>query len=226
MHHFRALSKSVVSQDIGKTLWCNIAMSYTAQTKHSNFVDKAYTFDEDSYPFVVNMGTTFHIYKDRELYTRSITNAQHIIIKGVGGWIKVRCHGIIKIRVVDSMNDACDLIITDILYVPESLTNLLSHQLWLELAQNPVGTGGITIGDTTLLFWDNNTHNETITHHPHLKLLIFHTNGGRTMANLINKGCQVLPQISRCLNILVSMISSTSNGENNTYAIPLDDDEC
>ena len=64
----------------------------------------------------------------------------------------MRGHGVIKIRVVDSLNDACDLIITNILYVLESLTNLLSCRLWLGLAQNPVGTGEITIGDTTLLF--------------------------------------------------------------------------
>ena len=85
VHRFRALSKSVVNQYIGKILWHNVSMSYAAQTTHSNFVDKVYTFDEDSYPFVVNMGTTFHVYKDRELFTHSITKAQHIIIKGVGG---------------------------------------------------------------------------------------------------------------------------------------------
>ena len=65
-------------------------MLHATQTKHLEFHGKLYTFDEDSYQFVVDTGTTFHVCKDRDLFTGPITRATHTFIKGVGGQIKVR----------------------------------------------------------------------------------------------------------------------------------------
>ena len=165
---------------VDKTLSSNVAMLYATETKHSEFHDKLHTFDEDSYQFVVDTGTTFHIYKDRDLFTSPIIKATHIFIKDVGGQIKVRGHSTIKIQVVENMNENCNLIITYILYPPKNPTNLISLQLWSELTHNPPCTCKIMISGTTLFFWDNNNHTKTITHHLHLKLLIFHATRGRT----------------------------------------------
>ena len=134
-----------------------------------------------------NTNNNEKICKDHELLKGSITKAQHIFIKGVGNRIKVCSHSTIKTRVVDNINEACDLTIINVLYVPESLTTLLSPKLWSELVQNPACIGEITIGGITLSFWINNTHTKTITHHPHLKLPVFYTNRGRAMSNFIKR---------------------------------------
>ncbi len=216
-HEFSTNAMSIIPRYVGKTLLSNVAISYAAQPKHASFIDETYTFDEDSYQFIVDTGTTFHVCKERELFTGSINKARHIYIKGMGGRIKVRGYGTIKIRVVDDMNDECDLIITNVLYVPESPTNLLSPQLWSELSAKPSGTGEITVGGTTILFWDGNSHTKTITHHPHIKLPMFHANRGRTMTNLLFKGSQEQPQIPQSLHTSVSMVATKSNGENITH---------
>ena len=225
VHTFNTLSNSVIKQYDGKTLSRNVAILYAIQTKQSEFHDELYIFDEDIYQFVVDTGTTFHVCEDCDLFTGPITKATDIFIKGVGGQIKVCGHGTIKIRVVDNMNENCDLIITNVLYIPESPTNIISPRLWSELTQNPSGAGEITIGGATLLFGDNNTHMKTITHHPHLNLPMFHGNRWRTMANLTNKSYQVQPKIPQCLHTSVSMKSTTSNGENILHIIPLNGED-
>ena len=135
-----------------------------------DYVDDFNTLDVDSYQFVIDTGTTFHVCKHRELFIGQVSKAQHIFIKGVGGRIKVRGYGTIKIGIINDNNDECDLVINNVLYVPDCPTNLISPQLWSQSTKNPSGTGKITVGNTTLLFWDTHSHTKTITHHPYFKL--------------------------------------------------------
>ena len=120
IHKFSTVATSIIHCYAGQNTQGNVVLSNTAQTKHMDYVNDTYTFDEDSYPYVVDTGTTFHICKYRELFTGSLTKAQSIHIKGVGGRIKVCGHGTIKIRIIDDKNDDCNLIINNVLYIPES----------------------------------------------------------------------------------------------------------
>ena len=70
--------------------------------------------------------------------------------------------------VTDDENKLNDLIIHNVIYLPESPVNLLSPQKWSLGSDNPTGSGEITAGGTTLLFWNNNTKTKYIPHHPDL----------------------------------------------------------
>ena len=89
--------------------------------------------DTDGYQFAVDTGTTFHICKHKELFVGNIKKAKSIYIKGIGGQIKVKGYGTIKIRVMDDDSNNYDLEIANVLYVPNSPANLISPQLWSEL---------------------------------------------------------------------------------------------
>ena len=74
--------------------------------------------------------------------------------------------GTIKIRIVDDDGRKHDLIVNDVLFVPECPTNLISPQEWSRDTNDPSGTGKITIGGSTLLFWDDKQYSKYIPHHP------------------------------------------------------------
>lgn len=58
--------------------------------------------DIDSYQFIIDTGTTFHICKNKNLFVDGIKKAKSIWIKGVGGKSKVRRYDTIKILVADN----------------------------------------------------------------------------------------------------------------------------
>ena len=68
MHQFNAMQSKSLTRYLGHTLQSNIVMSYTAQTKNHDYVYNLNTLDTDSYQFVVDTGTTFYVYKHRELF--------------------------------------------------------------------------------------------------------------------------------------------------------------
>ena len=209
---------------LGHTLQSNIVMSYAVQTKKHDYADDLHTVDTDSYQFVVDTGTTFHVCKHRELFFGEISKARHIYIKGVGRRIKVRGYGKIKLGVVNNNNKECELAIHNVLYVPDCPTNLLSPQLWSQSTNNPAGTGEITVDNTTLLFWDNHSHTKCITNHPYLKLSIFHANRGRTISKLVKEITYPEPEIPSCLNTSIPMLEQ-KDGNEITHIIPMDDED-
>ena len=87
------------------------------------------------------------------------------------------------------------------------------------------GTGEVTVGCTTLLFWNDHKHTKTIQHHPHLMLPMFYANRGRTLKNLINGASQYQPYIPQCLNTYIPMKAQCRDGKNITHIIPTDNDE-
>ena len=60
-------------------------------------------------------------------------------IQGIGGKTKVR--GYVKLRVVDDGDGKYDLIIIDVLYVPDSSSNLIIPHKWSMSCRNNQGTG-------------------------------------------------------------------------------------
>ena len=148
-------SYNFISKYKGKTLYSNIAISYSTRTSQHLVRNDFLPIDQDHYQFVIDTGTTFHICKSKHLFVDKIKRAKDIWIKGVGGKIQVRGYGSIKIRITDDNSHECDLTINNVLYVPASPTNLLSPQLWSESCKYKLGTGEMTVGQLTILFWDN-----------------------------------------------------------------------
>ena len=162
---YRTKPIDIVKQYEGTTLVSNVVLSWATELQSNDKVLSTMPLDTDGYQFAVNTGTTFHVCKHKELFVGNIKKAKSIFIKGIRGRIKVRGYRMIKIRVTDDDSNNCDLEIANVLYVPNSPANLISPQLWLECSQKPTGTGKITVGVMTLLFWDEHKHSMHIHHH-------------------------------------------------------------
>ena len=152
MHCFQAVYDEPIKRYFGHMLYSNIVISYATQTKNQDYVDDLKTLDVDNYRFVIDTSTTFHICRHRELFIGNVSKARHIFIKGVGGRIKNRGYGKIKIGIINDNNEERDLVINNVLYVPDCPTNLIIPQLWSRSTENPSGTGKVTVGNTKLLF--------------------------------------------------------------------------
>ena len=62
-HVFKSVLAEPIERHFGRTLHSNVVLSYAAQTKNQDYVDDFNTLDVDSYQFVIDTGTTFHVCK-------------------------------------------------------------------------------------------------------------------------------------------------------------------
>ena len=218
--------KDVVSRYHGRVLHSNVMLSYAAKMSKEEIVTDPFGIDEASYQFVIDTGTTFTICRLKELFLDGIKKAKDIWIKGVGGKVKVRGYGSIKVSVTDDDSNECDLVISNVLYVPESPTNLLSPQLWSKPSPKPTGTGEMTIGGLTMLFWNNHKHTKMVPHHPELKLPILTVNNGQTLREVLAQSNFTQPSIPVALNTSTPVLSKDPDGAQHVHIISLDDEEC
>ena len=109
-----------------------------------------------------------------------IKPCNNIFIQGVGGKTKVSGHGTMKLRITDDDGKLHELVISNTLYVPECPTNLISPQRWSSSCKEPHGTGEITVGNNTLLFWDDKQFSKLVPHHPELGISLITVNDGYT----------------------------------------------
>ena len=225
VHTYRTDTTNRIHRLEGRTLQSNVVLSYTTKMKNEMSFTDPLPLDVDCYQFVIDTGTTFHICKNKNLFVDGIKKARNIWIKGVGGRIKVKGYGTIKIRVTDDASQDCDLVIGNVLYVPESPTNLLSPQLWSDSSSNKIGTGEMTIGGVTMLFWDNHKHTMMVPHHPELKLPIIVANDGNAINAALMTKKFVQPSMPQSLNTSVPIVSVDNNGTESTHIVPLDDEE-
>ena len=176
---YRTKTTNLIRRLEGKTLLRNIVLSYATSCREKETIIDPLPIGDNEYNFAVDPTTSFHICKHKELFVSGIKKAKGIFIKGVGGKVKVRGYGLIAINVVDDDEKECDLVISNVLYIPQSPTNLTSPQLWSECTKHLYGTGEITVGGTTILFWKDNSHSKLIQHHLELKISIFVANNAQ-----------------------------------------------
>ena len=214
----------------GKVIISQVVLSLSARS-NKNGIDDALISDTDSYQFAIDTCTSFHINKHKELFVGEIKSCKNIFVQGVGGKIQVSGYGTMKIRLTDDNNQLHEILVHDVLYVPESPTNLFSPQQWSKSSTSPSGTGEITTGGTTLLFWDDNKYTKLVPHHPDLGIPIMSVNDGYTKGSTffnLMKGnasmlCQPCQSIPAYLN--TSQPINVSTESNAVHIIPVDDDE-
>ena len=203
---------------------CKLQVSLSAKSKTKN-VEDVLILDSDSYHFAIDTCTTFSICKEKELFFGKIKKLNNVHIQGVGGKTKVHGYGSIRIRITDDDGIQNDLEIHDVLYVPSSPANLISPQQWSQSCSNPNGTGEITVGESTLLFWNDRKHSKLIPHHPELKIPIMSVNDGytkwNTMLSLSKLASLYLPTPS--IDSQTSMVLENETKEVNI--VPIDDEE-
>ena len=135
-------------------------------------------FGSRTYSFVLDTGTSDHVCKDRELFINEPTPCPNVQLRGVSGTIQASGIGSIKFRIRDDDGKSHDLIIHDVIYVPECPINLISPQL---LSSGPKkdklqDAGLLTFQDTTIFFWDTMTYTKTIHHQAEVGIPILHVN--------------------------------------------------
>ena len=124
----------------------NLVFSMSAKSKKSTLAGSM-ELDTDSYLIAIDTCTSETICKHRELFVGEIKSCRNLHVQGVGGSIKASGYGSIKIRVTCDEGKRHDLIVHNVIYLPESPVNLLSPQKWSKGSNNPSGTGEITIDE-------------------------------------------------------------------------------
>ena len=206
----------------GQTLVSNVVLSCSAEAEQGRtHLDDMMQLDSDSYQIAIDTCTTFHLCKHKELFIDGIKPCTNIYIQGVGGRTRVQGYGSIKLRVHDDDGILHELIINEVLYVPNSPTNLLSPQRWSQCSKDPKGTGEITVNGTTILFWNGTKHSKVITHHPQLGIPIMSINDGYTKNAVLCSLCSDQPSIPAYLNTSTTVVDKAGN----THVIPVNDEE-
>lgn len=203
----------------GRTVLSNILVSLTAKSK-KNQMDDLMKLDSDSYYFAIDTCTSEGICKHKELFNGKIQPCNNIFVQGVGGKIEVEGYGSITLRITDDDNVKHDIIIHNVLYVPNSPANLISPQRWSQGSN--AGTGEITVEGSTLLFWNNRTATKLIPHHPELGIPIMSVNDGYTKSQALLNTTICKP----CMPAYLQTSEPTPSPKSNeVHIIPMDDEE-
>jgi hypothetical protein len=224
INYFATKASNRLKMINGSTVLSQVVLSLSSQS-NKNDIDDTLIVDTDSYNFAIDTCTTFHVCKHPELFVGEINRSKRIYIQGVGGKIKVTGYGNIKIRVTDDDDKLHDLLIHDVLYVPESPTNLISPQQWSQSSHNPKGTGEITIGGTTVLFWDNHKYSKVVPHHPTLGIPIISVNDGYTQSAAFFNSNTTICRPCMTTGLETSQPIVNPNDHNQVHIIPIEDDE-
>ena len=223
---FSTKSKNLIKRLEGLTLVSNIVLSYATKINNDEqLVDPLPISNERQYEFAIDTATSFHVCKHKELFVQGIRKTKSIYLKGIGGRVKVQGFGTISVKAIDDNDQECNLIISNVLYVPQSPTNLLSPQLWSECSEKPTGTGEITVGGTTILFWDESKHSMLIRHHEALKIPIFLVEQSVVTESGDKKLFPKLTMDPRCLRTSAPIIEVDELGNEEIRVMPLDDEE-
>ena len=125
----------------------------------------------------------------------------------------------------DDNEQECNLRISNVLYVPQSPTKLLSSQLWSECSETPTGTGETTVGGTKILFWNKSQHSMSIKHHEALKIPIFFAEQLVVTKSGKEKVFPKLTMDPKCLRTSAPLIEVDELGNEEIRIMPLDDEE-
>ena len=205
----------------GKQVYVSqVVLSYTANMDASKSTE-ILPVDSECYQFAIDTCTTFHICRHSELFVNGITECDNIYVQGIGGKTKVTGYGTIKIRVVDDCGRKHDLLISNVLYVPESPTNLISPQKWSSSCEDKDGTGELTGGESTILFWDKKKIFKFIPHHPQMGIPIIMVNDGFTVKSAMFTNIVEQPNVP-CYLETSTLIEDE---EKQVHIIPVEDDE-
>ena len=221
---FQSRTVNLVKRLEGRTLYSNVALSYSTYVRGNNDPTNPLSLESKDYYFAVDTATSFHVCKQKGLFVDNLKTAKNIFVKGIGGKTKVRGYGTIAINVIDDDDRECDLIISNVLYVPDSPANLISPQLWSECVEILSDTGDFTVGGTTIMFWNENKYSKLIQHHPELKIPIFIAHSAQAKATQHAEFPLQQAANPTCLHTSIPIRTVDEQGHENVHIIPLDDD--
>jgi len=164
-------------------VYSQLITTYSAQ-QWQRTVSSMFTWDSDCFLLVLDTGSSHHVINDRSLFINDINPIQNVYLNGVGGRIQAVGHGSVNFRVTDDDGVPCDLILHDVLYVPDSPANLISPQKLTSglPEENRFDAFAFTSGNVTVFGWDKGKHLWTIVHCKDVDIPMLPVNEGRTSA--------------------------------------------
>lgn len=212
----------------GRKINSNLVMSLS--TKASNGINDIINVDTDSYTAAIDTCTSESIFKHKELFVGKIKSSNNIFVQGVGGKIKASGYGTVKLRISDDEGKPYDLLIHNVIYLPNSPINLISPQRWSKDTGNPHGTGEITVGGNTLLFWNDHKASKLIPHHPEMGIPIMTFNDGYTKSSAFLELSKFALLCQSCNTDTFAYAQTSQTIEDPTnpsqvHIIPIDDED-
>ena len=198
-----------------------VVLSYSANMEDSEKMSEILPVDENCYQFAIDTCTTFHICRHEELFVNGVTSCDNLFVQGIGGRTKVTGYGTIKIRVVDDQGQKHDLLISNALFVPESPTNLISPQKWSLSCEDKDGTGELTGGESTIIFWNKKRYFKFVPHHPQMGIPIITVNDDYTVKTTLLAKVSCQPEVPCYLETSTVV----KDDQEQQYIVPVEDEE-
>ena len=114
---------------------------------------------------MLDTGGKDHICNNKSLFIGDMQKLDGVAINGVGGQVQVHAYGTINIRIVDDDSNPHDLIIQNVLYMPDSPANFISPQTLTRGHPASMSKSAFIAvwADTTLFAWGNAKYVRTLT---------------------------------------------------------------
>ena len=211
----------------GKRIQSNLVFSMSAKSSSNDAINDVMNADTDSYTAAIDTCTSESICKHKECFVGDIKPCKNVYVQGVGGRIKASGYGSVKMRIEDDQGKAFDLLIHNVIYLPDSPINLISPQRWSGGSKDPTGTGELTIDGTTLLFWNERKSTKIIPHHPELGIPIMTFNDGYTKSSAFLSAAQSSMFCLPCTDHLSYLHTSqtVTDKHNRLHIIPVEDED-
>ena len=129
----------------------------------------------------MNTGTSQHICRDKRLFIAPLVKCSGVEIGGLGGSISAAGVGTIQLSIVDDQHRPHNIILHNVLYVPESPVNLISPQRWTQESVMKEGANKGTFfcnfGDESIFVSNKRQYMKTIFNDPVTNLPILQCKG-------------------------------------------------
>ena len=139
------------------------------------------SFFTHSSNFVMDTGTTQHICKEKSHFVGPLVKCSGVEIGGLGGSVSAKGVGTVKLCIIDDQHRPHDIILHNVLYVPDSPVNLLSPQRWAQESTmkegSCKGTFFCSFGDESIFVWNKRQYMKTIFNDPLNNLPILQCKG-------------------------------------------------
>ena len=182
------------------------------------------SFFTHSVHFILDTGTTQHICKDKSLFIGALLKCTGVKIGGLGGSVSAKGVGSVQLSIIDDQHRSHNIILHNVLYVPDSPVNLISPQRWAQESVMKEGTSKGTFfcnfGDESIFVWNNRQYMKTIFNDPANNLPVLQCKGsnedtvqGFTARSPLCLECNCFNNTSTVLPVVPHVISPNDGNE-------------
>ena len=141
----------------------------TAEKDNFSFLDKPTKLAMDNC-------ATFHVCKDKNVFIGDIKESPNIRVKGVSGTSQASGIGKIKFTITDKEGRLKEILLENVIYLPESPKNLISISRWSRDQKDDCGI--MSRGQYSIFLWEHDECQKLIHHRHNCPIPIMTVNEG------------------------------------------------